>query len=61
MLQQGRTNILSTSKIANLMELPSTVLTDDMFMKGNQEMPYPAPLLDLWKKSSEPLHDSPTG
>ena len=58
---QGRANILSTLKIAKFMELPSTVLLDDMFVKGNQEIPYPAPLLDLWKKSTQPLHDSPSG
>ncbi|XVE69471.1 hypothetical protein DITRI_Ditri09bG0154700 [Diplodiscus trichospermus] len=58
--RRGSTNILSTLKIAKLMELPSTVLMDDMFVKGNQEIPYPAPLLDLWKKSTQPLHDSPS-
>ncbi|XWS74777.1 hypothetical protein CRYUN_Cryun01aG0026400 [Craigia yunnanensis] len=58
--KRGRTNNLSNLKIAKFMKLPSTVLLDDMFVKGNQEIPYPAPLLDLWKKSTQPLHDSPS-
>ncbi|XP_021296035.1 sister chromatid cohesion 1 protein 1 [Herrania umbratica] len=58
--KRRRTNILSTLKIAELMELPSTVLMDDTFAKGNQDIPYPAPLLDLWKKSTQPHNDSPS-
>ncbi|KAK6227763.1 hypothetical protein SCA6_000103 [Theobroma cacao] len=58
--KRGRTNILSTLKIAELMELPSTVLMDDTFAKGDQDIPYPAPLLDLWKKGTQPRNDSPT-
>ncbi|KAH1038839.1 hypothetical protein J1N35_040582 [Gossypium stocksii] len=57
---RGPTSILSTFKIAKLMELPSTVIMDDMLLKGNQEISYPEPLLDLWKKSNQPLHDSPS-
>ncbi|KAB2084658.1 hypothetical protein ERO13_A05G331501v2 [Gossypium hirsutum] len=56
----GPASILSTFKIAKLMELPSTVIMDDMLLKGNQEISYPEPLLDLWKKCSQPLHDSPS-
>ncbi|XP_022743895.1 sister chromatid cohesion 1 protein 1 [Durio zibethinus] len=58
--KRRRTNILWTLKIAKLMEFPSTVLMDDMFVKGNQEIPYPAPLLDLWKKSTQPHRESPS-
>ncbi|PPD85181.1 hypothetical protein GOBAR_DD17890 [Gossypium barbadense] len=58
---RGPASILSTFKIAKLMELPSTVIMDDMLLKGNQEISYPEPLLDLWKKSNQPLHDSPSG
>ncbi|KAG8501388.1 hypothetical protein CXB51_003454 [Gossypium anomalum] len=57
---RGPASILSTFKIAKLMELPSTVIMDDMLLKGNQEISYPEPLLDLWKKSNQPLHDSPS-
>ncbi|KAA3464222.1 sister chromatid cohesion 1 protein 1 [Gossypium australe] len=57
---RGPASILSTYKIAKLMELPSTVIMDDMLLKGNQEISYPEPLLDLWKKSNQPLHDSPS-
>ncbi|KAK8715884.1 hypothetical protein V6N13_043209 [Hibiscus sabdariffa] len=50
----------SSLKIAKLMELPSVVLMDDMFAKGNQEIPYPEPLLDLWKKGNQPHDGSPS-
>ncbi|KAK8672350.1 hypothetical protein V6N13_110722 [Hibiscus sabdariffa] len=50
----------SSLKIAKLMELPSIVLMDDMFAKGNQEIPYPEPLLDLWKKGNQPHDGSPS-
>ncbi|KAJ6987358.1 sister chromatid cohesion 1 protein 1 isoform X2 [Populus alba x Populus x berolinensis] len=49
--------IMSTTKISNLMELPPTVLIDD---NGNREIYYPAPLLELWNKSTQPPHDSPS-
>ncbi|KAE8722056.1 hypothetical protein F3Y22_tig00014444pilonHSYRG00181 [Hibiscus syriacus] len=58
--KRGGAKVLSSLKIAKLMELPSMVLMDDMFVKGNQEIPYPEPLLDLWKKSIQPHHDSPS-
>lgn len=59
-LLQARDDILSKMKIANLMELPPAVLTDNLFIKGNEAIPYPAPLLELWRKSTQPLHDSPS-
>jgi hypothetical protein len=55
---QARMGIMSTTKISNLMELPPTVLIDD---NGNREIYYPAPLLELWTKSTQPPHDSPSG
>lgn len=55
---QARMGIMSTSKISNLMELPPTVLIDD---NGNREIYYPAPLLELWNKSTRPPHESPSG
>ena len=44
-------------KIANLMELPPTVLMDDLFHK-NGEVYYPPPLMELWRKSNLPSRDS---
>ncbi|XP_044505130.1 sister chromatid cohesion 1 protein 1 isoform X2 [Mangifera indica] len=58
--RKARDDILSKMKIANLMELPPAVLTDNLFIKGNEAIPYPAPLLELWRKSTQPLHDSPS-
>ncbi|GMN41244.1 hypothetical protein TIFTF001_010463 [Ficus carica] len=46
-------SISSTVKIANLMELPPTVLMDDLFHK-NGEVYYPPPLMELWRKSNLP-------
>ncbi|KAJ4726918.1 sister chromatid cohesion 1 protein 1 [Melia azedarach] len=57
--KKANTNLLSTMKIGNLMEIPPVVLTDDFFTKGNGEIHYPAPLLKLWMKSTQPPHDSP--
>ncbi|KAJ6909870.1 hypothetical protein NC652_020775 [Populus alba x Populus x berolinensis] len=55
--RKARMGIMSTTKISNLMELPPTVLIDD---NGNREIYYPAPLLELWNKSTQPPHDSPS-
>ncbi|KAJ6350405.1 hypothetical protein OIU78_006553 [Salix suchowensis] len=55
--RKARMGIMSTSKISNLMELPPTVLIDD---NGNREIYYPAPLLELWNKSTRPPHESPS-
>lgn len=52
---------MSTMKIANLMELPPVVLICGLFAKGIKEIHYPAPLLELWMRSIEPPHDSPSG
>ncbi|KAI9157691.1 hypothetical protein LWI28_026351 [Acer negundo] len=53
-------NLLSTTKIANLMELPPLVLIDDLFTKENRAIYYPDALLELWTKSTQPPHDSPS-
>ncbi|GKV28257.1 hypothetical protein SLEP1_g37336 [Rubroshorea leprosula] len=54
------TNIMSRMKIAKLMDLPAVVLMDDMFSNGIQEIHYPAPLMELWIRSTQPLHGSPS-
>ncbi|XP_059627076.1 sister chromatid cohesion 1 protein 1 [Cornus florida] len=54
-------NSMSTMKIANLMELPPVVLICGLFDTGNREIYYPAPLLELWMRSTQPPHDSPPG
>ncbi|KAL2549793.1 Sister chromatid cohesion 1 protein 1 [Forsythia ovata] len=53
-------NVMSTMKIARLMELPPVVLTEELF-GGNREVHYPAPLLELWLRSTQPPQDSPSG
>lgn len=60
-VMQARRDIMFTMKVANLMELPPTVLIDDLATNGNTQIYYPAPLLELWKKSTQPPHDSPSG
>ncbi|KAF7132590.1 hypothetical protein RHSIM_Rhsim09G0179600 [Rhododendron simsii] len=53
-------NAMSTMKIGNLMDLPPTVLLCGLFTTGNREVHYPAPLLELWVRSTQPPHDSPS-
>ncbi|CAA2998325.1 sister chromatid cohesion 1 1 [Olea europaea subsp. europaea] len=53
-------NVMPTMKIARLMELPPVVLMEKLFM-GNREVHYPAPLLELWMRITQPPHDSPSG
>lgn len=55
-----RFNATSTMKIGNLMDLPPTVLLCGLFTTGNREIHYPAPLLELWVRSTQPPHDSPS-
>ncbi|KAJ1426337.1 Winged helix DNA-binding domain superfamily [Sesbania bispinosa] len=59
--KKKRTCIMSSTKIANLMKLPPVVLIGDLFTSENNDIYYPAPLLDLWIKSTQPPHDSPSG
>ncbi|XP_065872708.1 sister chromatid cohesion 1 protein 1 [Euphorbia lathyris] len=52
-------HIVYRMKVPNLMELPPLVLLEDLSTRDNQ-IYYPAPLLDLWMKSTQPPHDSPS-
>ncbi|KAG8644865.1 sister chromatid cohesion 1 protein 1 [Manihot esculenta] len=58
--RKARRDIMSTMKVANLMDLPPTVLMDDLYTPENRQIYYPAPLLELWMKSTQPPHDSPS-
>ncbi|CAK7325907.1 unnamed protein product [Dovyalis caffra] len=58
--RQAHMDIMSTMKISNLMELPPTVLIDNLSSNANREIYYPAPLLELWTRSTQPLHDAPS-
>ncbi|KAL0299314.1 UNVERIFIED_CONTAM: hypothetical protein Sradi_6591200 [Sesamum radiatum] len=55
------TDALSTMKIATLMDLPSVVLVEKLVMSGNRQVHYPAALLEMWMRSTQPPHDSPSG
>ncbi|KAL7587077.1 sister chromatid cohesion 1 protein 1 [Lactuca sativa] len=46
-------------KIARLMDLPPVSLVCGLV--GNNDIYYPLPILKLWTKSIQPLHDSPSG
>ncbi|KAH7839187.1 hypothetical protein Vadar_000896 [Vaccinium darrowii] len=59
--KRKRFNAMSTMKIGNLMDLPPTVLLCGLFGSGKREVHYPAPLLELWVRSTQPPHDSPSG
>jgi len=43
------------------MKLPPVALSGDLFTAENNDIYYPAPILDLWIKSIQPPHDSPSG
>ncbi|XP_022637684.1 sister chromatid cohesion 1 protein 1 isoform X2 [Vigna radiata var. radiata] len=58
--KKQQTNVLSSTKIANLMKLPPVALSGDLFTAENNDIYYPAPILDLWIKSIQPPHDSPS-
>ncbi|XP_050208798.1 sister chromatid cohesion 1 protein 1 isoform X2 [Mercurialis annua] len=55
-----RRDIMSTMKVADMMRLPPLVLIDDLSTNGGKEIYYPAPLLELWMRSTQPPHDSPS-
>ncbi|XP_057510038.1 sister chromatid cohesion 1 protein 1-like isoform X1 [Actinidia eriantha] len=59
--KRKRFNALPTMKIRDLMDLPPTVLVCGLFVTGNRGIHYPAPLLELWMRSTRPPHDSPSG
>lgn len=48
-------------KIGTLMDLPSVVLVEKLVVNGNRQVHYPAPLLEVWMRSTQPEHDSPSG
>jgi len=52
---------MSSTKIANLMEVPPVALYDGLLSTVNKDIYYPSSLLDLWIKSTQPSHDSPSG
>ncbi|MCD7463607.1 hypothetical protein HAX54_050918 [Datura stramonium] len=54
-------SVLSSMKIARLMEVPPIALLEGLLTNGNKEVHYPAPLLKLWMRSTQPPHDSPSG
>ncbi|PHT80049.1 hypothetical protein T459_18101 [Capsicum annuum] len=54
-------SVLSSMKIARIMEVPPIALLEELFTNGNKEVHYPAPLLKLWMRSTLPPHDSPSG
>ncbi|GAU28829.1 hypothetical protein TSUD_21660 [Trifolium subterraneum] len=56
---QRRHDIMSSTKIANLMEVPPGALKDDLFSIVNKNIDYTAPILDLWIESTQPPLDSP--
>ncbi|WJX64193.1 hypothetical protein P8452_49007 [Trifolium repens] len=56
---QQRHNIMSSTKIANLMEVPSGAIKNGLFSIVNKDIHYPTPLVDSWIKSTQPPHDSP--
>ncbi|GAB4831973.1 hypothetical protein Ancab_005990 [Ancistrocladus abbreviatus] len=58
--KRKRVNVLSTMKMANLMDLPPLVLLCDL-IRNDGQIHYPAPLLQLWKTSVQPLNDSVYG
>ncbi|XP_062092357.1 sister chromatid cohesion 1 protein 1 [Humulus lupulus] len=55
-----RTGLVSNMKIAHLMELPPTVLMDDLFRTGIREVYYPRPLMEMWIKSGQIPQKSPS-
>ncbi|XP_011076663.1 sister chromatid cohesion 1 protein 1 [Sesamum indicum] len=59
--QKLPTDALSTMKIATLMGLPSVVLVEKLVTSGNRQVHYPAALLEMWMRSTQPPHDSPSG
>ncbi|XP_057784649.1 sister chromatid cohesion 1 protein 1 isoform X2 [Salvia miltiorrhiza] len=52
---------LSLMKIGTVMEYPSVVLMEKLFTNGLSQVHYPAPLLEMWIRSIQPPHDSPSG
>ncbi|XP_024638994.1 sister chromatid cohesion 1 protein 1 [Medicago truncatula] len=57
---QKRHDIMSSFKIVNLMEVPPVALYGGLLSTVNKDIYYPSSLLDLWIKSTQPPHDSPS-
>ncbi|XP_031379523.1 sister chromatid cohesion 1 protein 1 [Punica granatum] len=58
--KRNRPSVMSTMKIADLMELPPVVLSCGL-IGPSREIHYPAPLMELWTRSSQLPHESPSG
>ncbi|XP_037495670.1 sister chromatid cohesion 1 protein 1 isoform X1 [Jatropha curcas] len=58
--RKARRDIMSEMKVANLMDVPPTVLVDNLWTNENKAIYYPAPLLQLWIKSTQSPHESPS-
>lgn len=56
-----RMDSMPAMKLKDLMDIPPVVLACGLFDKGNRQIYYPAPLLELWMRSTQPPHDSPSG
>ncbi|KAK6788033.1 hypothetical protein RDI58_016558 [Solanum bulbocastanum] len=54
-------SVLPSMKIARMLEIPPIALLEGLFTNGNKEVHYPAPLLKLWMRNTQPPHDSPSG
>ncbi|KAH6802272.1 hypothetical protein C2S51_033718 [Perilla frutescens var. frutescens] len=52
---------LSMMKLGTVMDLPSVVLVEKLFTNEKIQVHYPAPLLEMWIRSIQPPHDSPSG
>ncbi|KAI5434035.1 sister chromatid cohesion 1 protein 1 [Lathyrus oleraceus] len=57
---QQRHGIMSSTKIADIMEVPLVALNEGLFSSVKKDIYYPTPLLDLWIKATQPPHDSPS-
>ncbi|KAI5648606.1 hypothetical protein M9H77_34611 [Catharanthus roseus] len=53
-------DFMSRMKTSTLMELPPLVLIEKLFSNGTGEVHFPAPLMQLWMRSTQPPHDSPS-
>lgn len=52
---------LSMMKIGTVIDLPSIVLVEKLFMNGYRQVYFPVPLLEMWIRSIQPPHESPSG
>lgn len=59
--EMQRMDSMPIMKMTDLMDIPPVVLACGLFAKGSKQIYYPAPLLELWMRSTQPPHDSPSG